>query len=365
MNGNNESSESGQENDGYSDKENEVSATVSTQRPQVGLSSPTSRDTSSIDDLVNNLEAVARRIDALSDEIAECRTMDSTSVMMQKSTSVDFSESLVMGKLSVDREFKVNDMKVADEVEQCRSEEVEPLASVLSDGIEECRTMDSTGSKVKRTSSIEYTESLIRKLSTDKDCMDIPDDEVDEDDSGAALSGIPMNGDAKIFHPPSSSRKKTRITKDIDNLEDHLFDEIHQIRSIDTINSILEEVDKPIDSIEPTEVINELETIDQEPPKRSLLKKGVVPSTSCRDEMSLSSSSKKVRFAEEIYETCPSSTSDLDFDYMKHAFDGEDGKDMYDEASVDEESNEDSLFEESDNTGEKSSPWFSFLLQAK
>jgi hypothetical protein len=367
VSGNNKSSES---EDGHPGKENEVSATVLTQRLQVGLSNPTFRDVSSTDALVNNLEAVARRIDALSDEIEEYRAMDSTSVKLQKSTSWDCSESLIVGKLSIDGDFKGIDTKVADEIEQCRSGEVvDPLGPELSDAIEDfieaCRTMDSTGSNVKKTSSVEYTESLIRKLSTDNDCMDTPDDEVEEDSSGAGLSGISiMKG--RIYHPPSSSHKKTLITKDIDSLDERpLFDEI-QKSSISTATSLPKTFDVPTVSIErPTEITHKLETIDQEPPRRAILKKEVVTPTSSRDEMSLTSSLKKVSFAQELFETCPSSTSDLDFDYMKHAFEGENGKNRCDEASVDEESIEESFFEESEYADRNRSPWFSLLLQAK
>jgi hypothetical protein len=356
MSGSNKSSES---EDGHPGKENEVSATVLTQQPQVGLSSPTSRDASSTDAFVNNLGVVAQRIDALSDEIEEYRAMESTSVKLEKSTSRDGSESLIMGKLSIDEDFKANDIKVADEIEQCRSGEVDPLGPELSDAIEDfieaCRTMDSTGSKVKKTSSVEYTESLIRKLSTDNDCMDTPDDEVEEDSSDAGLSGISIM-EGRIYHPPSSSHKKTLITKDNGNL---------QKSSISTATSLPKTLDVRTVSIEPTEITHKLETIDQEPPQRATLKKEVVTPTASRDEMSLTSSLKKVSFAQELCETCPSSTSDLDFDYMKHAFEGENGKNRCDEASVDEESIEETFFEESEYVDRNGSPWFSLLLQAK
>lgn len=354
----------------HSDKENVFSSdTLLTERPQMGLSSGRSLNRSSIDALVSNLEAVARRMDALSDEIEECRTMDSASLMMQQSTSIDHSESLNRTFL-VKKEVQSNVETHVDEIEECRSEDVAPLIQAPSDGIEECRSLDSASFVVKRTSSIEYTESLIRKLSKDRDCLENPEDEIEEYLSGDV--SVPKIREGKVFHPPSTLEKPTRIAKDIDNLEDPSFDEIQEIRTIDTANSILETIDET--AVSSLEKVHELETIEP-PTHKSFKKESSEAPTPSRDEASVASS-KKVSFAEELYETCPSSTSDLAFDYMHHDLNEEDGKvkhkyikdsqDMYDDDTVDEESvDDDSLFEVHEYGRNKQSPWFSFLVQAK
>jgi len=370
-----------EEEEESSEKENASSdATPWDQRSRALMEGTSSRPQSSIDDLVANLETLARRLDALSDGIEECRSIDSASFSVHQinsKCSTECADSLLR-TLSAEREYEFRPETRNDEVEQSRS------ADCLS---EECRS----------------EEELL----------------------------VPTGRDSKMYHPPSVSHKSTPIKRDIEDLADPSFDEIQEIRAAESANSILqgapslEETPPSLEETPPSleETLPSLEetppsleetppSLEETPPsleepspsleeaspsleETSPSIKATSPSSdeispshdetsvtpsilkttppASHDEVSEGTSSKKVSFSEQLYETCPSSHSELDFDYMRHSFDEDNvvvdkmgrsyrrvikDSQEYEDASVD-------YYPYEYESRRRSRSWFSLLAQAK
>lgn len=196
-----------------------------------------------------------------------------------------------------------------------------------SDNIQDYHTLGAVNSFSQTASSAECTDAMMRNQSTEKDDIamtnETPFDEIqasrssDED----VLKTTRSNSKNKVFHPPSMHEKNTKIARDMEALEDPSFDDFQEIRRAESTNSILK-----------------------------------CSKTPSHDESS-ATLSKRVSFAENLYETCPSYQSDLALDYMHHNFEDE-GKPCHKNVIFednDEEESSSSSENDMDEDGEESS----------
>ena len=268
-----------EEEEELSDKENTIKESPrSSERPHAGATP------ASIDSMVNDLEALARRLDAISDEIEQCRSMDSINSKLPQTNR--------------------------KEEGKCSNECSASLLRTLSAETPAELSLEAHKNEVRQCRSAEAQQKHVGKRS-------------------------------KVFHPPAMPDRKAVIKKDLSVIADPSFDEIQHVRSTESVNSILK-----------------------------------VPNS--HDDVFVSES-KKVRFSEVVCEACPSSHSELDFDYMRHSFDEDKAssvdskfvakrsKQDYNDTKDNREEFDDSIDEDlyEDDEYERPNSWYSLLVQAK